>query len=192
MTALLDPSDPSVRDLEPQVRLAIARELRAFRDHHEIEGDVLTVEQWNSFQGREEWGGHSSPPEVRAVCKRAWQKAARASLAREATVRQTERRRVQRECMTALLDERQRLNAERSVQGTNRAVRTRNAALATELQPIDHVTPLGERGPPTNCVSPSIWSQGKTRFAPADKTASTKYVGQAHISVSTGRSGGDC
>ena len=149
MIALLDPSDPSVRDLEPQVRLAIARELRAFRDHHEIEEDVLTVEQWNSFQGREEWGGHSSPPEVRAVCKRAWQKAARASLAREATVRQTERRRVQRECMTALLDERQRLNAERSVQGTNKAVRTRNAALATELQPIDHVTPLGERGPPT-------------------------------------------
>jgi hypothetical protein len=145
---MLDPSDPAVRDLEPQVRLAIARELRAFRDHHEIEEDVLTVEQWNSFQGREEWGGHSSPPEVRGVCKRAWQKAARAAKAREATVRQTERRRVQRECMAALLDERQRLNAERSVQGTDEAVRTRNAALATDLKQTELVTPLGERGPP--------------------------------------------
>ena len=185
MIPLLDPSDPLVRDLEPVVRLAIAAESHAFREHHEIEGDVLTVEQWHEFQGREEWGGHSSPPEVRAVSNKAWQKACRTRKAREATVRQTERRRVQRECMTALLDERQRINAERSAERTAEVASTPNTTLRTEPKPIDLVSPLGERGPP--CVRATASDSGHGLSVALGRVPAMTEI----EIVPTGRSGGD-
>ena len=185
MIPLLDPSDPLVRDLEPMVRLAIARELRAFRDHHELDAEVLTVEQWHEFQGREEWGGHSSPPEVRAVSNKAWQKACRTRKAREATVRQTERRRVQRECMADLLDERQRINAERSAERTAEVASTPNTTLRTEPQPSDHVAPLGERGPP--CVRAISTDSGLGLSVALGKVPAMT----GSKIVPTGRTGGD-
>jgi len=185
MIPLLDPLDPLVRDVEPVVRLAIARELRAFRDHHELDEEVLTVEQWHEFQGREEWGGHSSPPEVRAVTNKAWCKAVRASKVREATVRQTERRRVQRECMSDLLDERQRINAERSAERTAEVASTPNTTLRTEPQPIDLVSPLGERGPP--CVRATASDSGHGLSVALGKVPAMT----GSKIVPTGRSGGE-
>ncbi len=90
MTALLDPSDPLVRDLEPSVRLALAAELRIRNFYVEVDGIVDYYEHWNWFQGREEWGGHSSPDWIRDERQQAWFKMARIGKAREATVRQTE------------------------------------------------------------------------------------------------------
>ena len=187
MTALLDPSDPLVRDVEPSVRLAIAAELSKHRTFVELDGEVLDVERFHEFQGREAWGGHSSPPEVRAVRERAWFTAVRASKAREATVRQTERRRLQRVNLAALLEQTATLAARQARRDAlvELVAPADIEAAETELPSTDLVSPLGERGPP--CVRATASDSGHGLSVALGKVPAMT----GSKIVPTGRSGGD-
>ena len=142
--------------MTPTVQYARKRVERRGVSFNFLDQMVLDIEAEYGFQVNPMTGKSYADEELCEARQRAWHRTGRASVQLRNIERLAERRRVQRERMAALLDEQQRINAERSVQGTNEAVRTRNAALATELQPIDHVTPLGERGPPIQPVSEDL------------------------------------
>jgi hypothetical protein len=153
----------------------------AFQFYDEM---VLSIEAEYGFQAHPETGKSQADPQLIEAWNRAWRYLARAGIQSRNVQRITERNAFSKlalEQMTANLVARQA----RTDALVELVASTPNTTLRTEPQPIDLVSPLGERGPP--CVRAISSDRGHDH-------ASTRNVltgCRKSTIVPTGRSGGD-
>jgi len=150
--------------MTPTVQYAEQRVERRGVSYTFLDEMVLDIEAEYGFQVNPMTGESYADEKLRKARERAWHRMARAGIQARNIQRITERNLRSKRLLRELLDlddkalqRAEKLDRQRFIASTpDESPSNRTDKHRTELQPIDHVTPLGERGPPIRPVSEDL------------------------------------